>query len=342
MVSARRTQISSVLGTLLGIGFLFPSAPHAAAAAAPRRIAEAEPILRLEGPIAHPKLQAENKYLAFTDLDGHRLRILDLANHDVVEVSGDRVGAAYFWSPDGVRLLYRALFPKGQTVASELRAFDTKLNRSVALDHVPGMSGFPTFDPRELKIFLMHEKGILLKQLDFPGERPAAWRKAKKPYDGQWVATQGGMLWLSDRGLSMKKLSDDGSGIQSFHVSPDGQRVAWATQAGKIYTAVAPRAEAIYLEDGRDPSWHPLHPMLAYVAPRQVGGKVYDYDIKISDLKSPGRFVRTTADLAERWPLWFDADTLIFTADNTTDIFRLRFALPAPIAVKVQEGGRMQ
>lgn len=335
MLTSSRSRIHSILLALAALAW-------SKAPAVPLRKAEAEPVLRLEGPIAYPKLQGANRYLSFTDLDGHNLRILDLANHDIIDVTSDRVGPAYFWSPDGVRLLYRALFAKDGRIASELRAFDSKLNRSVALDQVAGLSGYPTFDPRELKIFLMHEKGILLKQLDFPGERPAAWQKIKKPYDGQWVATQRGMLWLTDRGLSMKKLLDDGSGVQSFSISPDGQRVAWATQKGMIYTAVAPGAEATLLEAGRDPQWHPVKPLLAYAAARQIGGKVYDFDIKISDLKSPGRYVRATADLAERWPLWLDGETLLFTADQTTDLFRLRFALPAPIAVKVQESGRVQ
>ncbi len=318
--------------------FLFPATSQAAA----MRTAQAEAVLRLEGPIANPKLQGQNKYLAFTEIDGRSLRILDLSNNEVVEISSDLIGPAYFWSPDGARLFYRAIFGKDGSIVSELRAYDVKLNKTVELGHVAGLSGYPTFDPRAMKILMMHEKGIHSRQLEFPGERPSAWQKTKKPYDGNWIATQKGMLWLSDRGLSLKKLVDDGSGIESFTVSPDGQMVAWATKAGTIFTATAPKAEAIMLEAGRDPAWHPDRPLLAYVASRQIGSKVYDYDIKISDLKSPARFVRTTPDLAERWPLWLGADTLIFTADRTTDLFRMRFALPEPIAIKVQEPGRLQ
>jgi len=298
-------------------------------AAAPTK---SQPILRLEGPIHAPRLSPRRPLLAFTDLNGRSLRILDLTNHEVVEVTPQQVGPSYFWSPDGVRLLYREHIRKGKEVESQIHAYDAQLNRSARLDTLPGTSGYLSFDPRRSVLLLVHNTGILQRHLNFPGNRPATWQKTKPKQDGQWIATQAAVLWLTDLGLSLVKMPDDQSGVQSFAVSPDGLRIAWSTQKGKLYVAQAGASKPQFIGEGRDPSWHPFKTLLVYAAARRVGSRVYDHDLRIDDLQGGARFLQTTPDLEERWPLWIDATQLIYTANGVTDLFRLDLSPPAPLA----------
>lgn len=289
----------------------------------------AEPILRTEGPLAHMRFNTTRTHLAFTDDRGQSLRILDLRTNEIVEVSPHRVGPGFFWSPDDVRVFYRELSRKDRVVSSEFKAYDSYLNRSVSLDSFAGSSGYPTLDPRDYTAYIVHEKGILSKRLDFPGERFGRWQGKKKTENGAWVATQKSILWLSDLGLTLKSLEDDGSGIESYDLSPDGKRMAWATRDGRIYTAIDGEGVA-YLGRGRDPRWHPESTLLLYAAGRSVGPRIYDYDIRVCDPNGFGRFVTVTPERAERWPQWFEGDSVVFTIPGTTDIWRQDLRAPSP------------
>lgn len=326
-------NISAALAGL-GLGLLAAMAPsylEAVTLPPPPKIAS-QAVIRLEGPIVHPRINSKGTLMAFTDAAGRSLRILDLKTHEVVEVTKHRVGPAFFWSPDGVRLFYRELINKDQSIESVLQAFDAHLNRSSPLEVIAGSSGFPTFSPYHQTAYLLHEKGILAKRLDFPGLRLSSWQKKKPSYDGQWVATQSAILWLTDMGLTLTKMEDDASGIESFSISPDGKAIAWATEKGQVYVSRAEKPEAKLIDQGRDPSWHPYRTLLVYAAARRIGKNTYDTDLKLSDLENKPRYILTSPALAERWPLWIDADTILHTAEGTTDLLYLALKPQQPLA----------
>jgi hypothetical protein len=119
-------------------------------------------------------------------------------------------------------------------------------------------------------------------------------------------------------------MADDSSGISSYALSPDGRRMAWATKAGRVYIA-HDGADVVFIGDGMDPAWHPFRTLLVYAASRKVGANVYDYDLRLYNLGGSSRSLTKTQDLKERWPVWLDATTLLYTGGNTTDLFRLNF-----------------
>lgn len=303
---------------------LFLSFPCLAAPQPGLRRPETQPIIRTEGALNHLSLSPNRRLLAFTDDQDLSLRILDLTTQDVIEVTPHKVGPAFFWSPDGVRLIYRELTRQGTDIVSDLVAFDTVLNQKAVLDSVAGSTGFPTFNPYDFNLYLMHEKGILQKRLEFPGERFAKWQKVKKSTVGTWVASQSGILWLGELGLELKKMTDDNSGIISFAISPDGRRITWATHGGRVYAAVD-GGDVTFIGEGRDPSWHPYRTLLVYAAARKIGTHIYDYDLRFHNLAGVTRNITQTQDLKERWPIWLDATTLLYTSAGTTDLFRLHF-----------------
>lgn len=281
-------------------------------------------VMRTEGGMNHLSLSPNKKLLAFTNDQGQSLRIMDLGSQDVLEVTPHKVGPGFFWSPDGVRLFFRELIRENNAIVSEFSAFDTVLNQKSVLDTLKGSTGFPVLNPYDNNVFMMHEKGILQKRLEFPGERPAKWQKEKRQVIGNWVVSQSGVLWLGELGLELKKMHDDGSGISSFALSPDGRRMAWATKAGRVYAA-RDGTDVAFIGEGVDPSWHPFRTLLVYAAARKVGTNVYDYDLRLHNLAGSSRSLTKTPDLKERWPIWLDATTLLYTGSNTTDLLRLNF-----------------
>ena len=288
--------------------------------------AQAEPkaILRIEGPFVGMRLNPAHTLMAFTDQRGQSLRILDLKSQEIVEVTPHRVGGAYFWSPDGNRLFYRALIRDGNRITTEIKAYDTYLNQTAAIDTLPGSSGFLTMDPRDYTVYMMHEKGILTRRLDFPGERFSRWQKRQKVDAGRFVATQKSVLWLSDLGLTLTALPDDGTGVDSFDISPDGNSIAWATTSAKIYVSVRGETPKL-LARGKDPRWHPFKTLLLYAGAHRIGDKPYDYDIRISDLNGNGHYLTSTASQSERWPQWWGDGSVIFTAEGSTDLWQIPY-----------------
>ncbi|HYX33327.1 MAG TPA: hypothetical protein VE954_09450 [Oligoflexus sp.] len=307
-----------VLGWMFVLFFLYN--PLVAQPLAPA----VQPVMRTEGGMNHLSLSPNKKLLAFTNDQGQSLRIMDLATQEVIEVTPHRTGPGFFWSPDGVRLFYRELIREREGIISELAAYDTVLNQKAVFDTLRGSTGFPILNPYDNSLFMMHEKGILQKRLEFPGERPAQWQKTKRTTVGNWVVSQSGVLWLGELGLELKKMKDDNSGINSFALSPDGRRMAWATKAGRIFAA-HDGGDTTFIGDGQDPSWHPFRTLLVYAAAKKVGAQVYDYDLRLHNLAGASRALTKTPDLKERWPIWLDATTLLYTGGKTTDLFRLEF-----------------
>jgi Tol biopolymer transport system component len=283
-----------------------------------------EAILRTEGPMVGIRLNKKHTQMAFTDQKGQSLRIMDLATQEITEVTPHRVGEAFFWSPDGNRLFYRELVRDKKEISSEIRAYDTYLSSNASIDSLSGSSGYLTLDPRDYTVYVMHEKGIMSKRLNFPGERFARWQKRAKVDQGRFVATQKSVLWLSDLGLTLNALPDDGSGVESFDISPDGKVIAWATQSAHIYMSNLGETPKL-LGRGKDPRWHPQKSLLLFSGAREVGSKIYDYDVRITDTNGQGRFLTNSPEQAERWPQWWDNGTIIFTADKSTDLWKMTY-----------------
>lgn len=303
----------------------------------------AEAILRTEGPLMDMRINSERSLMAYTDQRGQSLRIMNLETQDIYEVTPHRVGSAFFWSPDAKRIFYRELVREGQKATSTLKAYDTLLHKTVTLDSIEGSSGYLTLDPRDYTFYMMHEKGIMSRRLDFPGQRFARWQeRAKKTIDGgRFIATQKSILWLSDLGLTMTTLKDDASGVEAFDISPDGSTIAWATQSTQIYISHLGETPK-QLGPGRDPRWHESRSLLLYSGGRMVGDRVYDFDVRVSDTKGIGRFLTNTPGITERWPQWWTEGTLIFTTEGSTDLWRIPYKERPEMTARSQNSGTVR
>lgn len=123
----------------------------------------------------------------------------------------------------------------------------------------------------------------------------------------------------------MVRLDDDGSGVDSFDLSPDGQTIAWATKSKKVYTSKAGEKPTM-IGFGRDPAWHPERHLLVYAAARMVGKTPVSFDLRLADSKGSGKFLTSTQFVDERWPQWQSSGhKILYTLDRTTDLFLLDF-----------------
>ena len=294
-----------------------------------------EPVLRTEGPMVDIRLNKNRSLMAYTDQLGQSLRIMDMETQEIVEVTPHRVGPSFFWSPDGKRLFYRELIHDKKSVTSEIKAYDTFSEVNASIDTVPGSTGYLTFDPRDFTVLAMHEKGITSKRLQFPGERLARWQKRAKVELGRFVVTQKAVLWVNDMGLTLNALSDDGSGVESFDISPDGKLIAWTTRDFYVYVSEAGETPRV-LGRGRDARWHSSKSLLLYSAARMVGPKAYDFDVRVSDRLGNGRYLTSTPEQAERWPQWWDDKSIIFTVQNSTDLWKQSYE--KDVALTASEG----
>ncbi|TWW09980.1 hypothetical protein E3A20_08850 [Planctomyces bekefii] len=287
---------------------------------------ETTPYLRLNDPLHHMRLDPKGRFMAYIREDGLGLRVVDMKSKDVFHVTDAQVGASFFWAPDGLRLFYRELRQTGkdeEAVESVIKAYDCALNKSVEIDRVTSSTGLLTFDPRDLRLQLMTAKGIRTKRIYFPDERLAKWQVAQRHEAGKWLATQAGMLWVTQGGYAMKKLTDDGTGVDSFSIAPDGGAVAWATRGGRVYM-MRSNKDVKFIGHGRDPSWHPEKPEIVYAAARRVGKQVVSYDLRIVDSEGHGKYLTSSQFSAERWPHWSpNGQQLLYTVANSTDIYTL-------------------
>lgn len=287
-----------------------------------------KPWLRLESGAENLQLNRHATWLAYTLPDGNELRLIELATGRILQVSNQRVGPSFFWGPDGMRLFYREIQPISTTqVESRISAFDTALKKSVPIRTLPDVSGYLTFDPRDLRFQVLHANGILTQKLYFPDQRLAKWQVSKANNRGKWLATQKSMLWVTELGHKMAALKDDGSGVASYHIAPDSSEAAWATNDGFVYRSKLGE-EPELVGRGRDPVFHPKKPYLLYAAANMSGPKIVSYDLKIVDAHGSDRFLTRTPLAGERWPQWTaDGKTIIYTSEHTTDLFRMEFKL---------------
>lgn len=284
-----------------------------------------KPWYRLEGHTINLKINKSNTHLAYTDQHGMNLRVLELESGKIFQITTHKVGPSFLWSPNGFRLFYRELIRTNKNgIKSSINAFDLSQMKSHTIKTVPSSSGFLSFDPRDFRLHLLYPKGILNHKIVYPNERLAKWQIAQRTEDGKWIATNKGVLWLTQLGFSMQMMKDDKSGVQSFDISPDGRAICWATKRGNIYFSISGKSTH-RLGAGQDPTWHPQKKgVLIYAAARKIGNKVINYDLRLTDITGAGRYITTTQYSSERWPRWLkNGKGLVYTLDNTTDIYKV-------------------
>ena len=287
--------------------------------------------MRLDTGLSHITPNIDARQIAYIPDGKPGIRILNTKNGKISEPSGRYIGPSFFWSPDGNRLFYRELTTDAGKTISKIRAWDVVLNKNIEMETFNGSSGLLTFDPRDNRLMLMHEKGIKSKKLLFPDNRLAFWQTAQRKDTGKWVMAQKGATFVTEGGFAMQKLKDDESGIESFDISPDGSTAAWATRSGKIFTS-ANGAAPEFLDWGRDPQWHPEKNMLVYAGGRMVGNKASDYDIKITSPGTKASFLTATQHIAERWPAWHpDGKSIFYTIEGSTELNAMKFDMAAKV-----------
>ncbi len=277
---------------------------------------------RLDGAINNLKIAPKGKWLAYTDQSGKNLKVMNIETNNIYLVSQIYVGHSFFWAPDGCRLFYRemGLLAVRKQVLSTLKAFDCALRSSNTLERMPYQTGILTFDPRDLRLFLMHSGGIMTRRISFPDGRLARWQLAQRTENGRWIIAQNGVLWVSRGGFAMKKLSDDQSGVAAFDISPDGNTIAWATKNNQVY--ISHKGEdPLSIGYGKDPHWHPHKPFLVFAAGRMIGKTASDLDLKIIDRKGRGKWLTHSQGSAERWPRWVGKNKIIFTKQQSLDLY---------------------
>jgi hypothetical protein len=284
-----------------------------------------KPLLRVDTELSQIKSNVNGKYLAYVPTGKAGLRILILESGKIIEPSGYFIGPSFFWSPDGARLFFRELRSENNVTVSYVRAWDIVQNRIIEIEKFPGSSGFLTFDPRDNRLLYMHAKGLKSKKLMFPDNRLAYWQSSQRNDTGKWVMAQKGGVFVTESGFTMQKLDDDGSGIDSFDISPDGSSAAWATKSGRIYTSKN-GLKPVFLDWGRDPKWHPERHLVVYAGGRMVGNQASDYDLKVATPGARGSFLTATQHTAERWPVWKpDGKTILYTTEGTHELRSMQF-----------------
>jgi tricorn protease-like protein len=290
---------------------------------------EIAPWLRIDGGITYLKIDPTGRYIVHADREAMGLELIEIKTRKVFEITKHKVGPSFFFSPDGYRVFYRELVKKegkGE-IMSRLLAYDIPQHKKITLEEISSSSSYLTFDPRDLRLKLLSEKGIVTRQIVFPDERLARWQAAQRSDLDKWLVTQQGVLWLTHTGYTMKKLDDDGSGIESFDIHPHGNMITWATSKGGVYFS-AEGKEPVKLGMGRDPKWHPREPLIIYAGAHLVGKKIISYDIRMVDTKGKGVFVTKTQSANERWPVFtHDGKTVLFTLEGSTDIHKLEIKL---------------
>ncbi|MCX6125675.1 MAG: hypothetical protein NTV34_13155, partial [Proteobacteria bacterium] len=283
-----------------------------------------KPWLRTDSGLSFMRRNRDMSLIAYVPIGNSGVRIMDTKNAQVYEATNLPTGGSFFWAPDNTRLFFRELTQVNGKVRSAVRAWDAALKKSIDVEAIDGSSGLLSFDPRDQRLMLMHDKGIMMRRLLFPDERLAHWQSARRSDKGKWIAAAGGMTFLTQQGFSMEKLADDESGIESFDISPTGNMAVWATNKGKIF-ASRQGESAKFIDFGRDPQWHPEKELIVFAGARMVGNKASSYDIKIAQLEGPGSFLTTTQARDERWPIWAPkGNSIVYTLTGTTDVFTLK------------------
>lgn len=283
-----------------------------------------KPWIRVDSTLNHIKTSPKKgRYVAYSDAKQGALYILDLKTRNKTLVTKKYVNGSFVWSPDGIRLIYREQSKKANnTVTGELKIFDIFLKKNITIAEVNSQSGFLSFDPRDYKLLLMHENGIMQKSVKLPDSRLAKWQMRMSSQKARWVVGDNGVVSVSASGKSMVPLKDDGSGVESFSISPDGSKIAWATKRASIFIAEDGK-EPKFLDYGKDPKWSPNSQNLIYAGAHLIGKKVAGFDLKIADENQNFKWVTRTPVSHERWPEFLPNGSIIYTKSSSTDLYTM-------------------
>ncbi|NRA63813.1 MAG: PD40 domain-containing protein [Pseudobacteriovorax sp.] len=286
------------------------------------------PYLRLDGAIYHPKINKKSELLAYSNPDGMGLYVLDLKTRKTKVVTPHRVNGAYFWAPDNTRLIFREIFLENGKIMSAIKAFDNKLNRPVEIDSVEGPTSDLSFDPRDHRFYAMSKTGIKSHLLQYPSQRLAAWQKSQRTKIGYWLATVSNILWIHNRGVSMRSVSQDtGNNIEAHSISPNGEAIVWAHSDGKIFVSDL-GGKARFVDFGTDPSWHPDGKHIVYAKSIRVAGKAVSHNIAIATRDGHLKQLSHTPNTDERFPIWLPkSSSILYTHHLSTDLFEMSFDL---------------
>ena len=87
---------------------------------------------------------------------------------------------------------------------------------------------------------------------------------------------------------------------------------------------------------GRDPAWHPTKSWLIYAGARLSGRKITGYDLRVTNLKTPGKWQLHTQHSDERYPNWYPGSRkIIYTKMRTTDLYWLRIKKKIKVLIKI-------
>ncbi|MBP9708157.1 MAG: hypothetical protein KBD78_10960 [Oligoflexales bacterium] len=289
---------------------------------------QAAPWLRLNGEIEQLKLSPNGRYLAYISSYPDGLFILDSETREIFQISKYKLNNAFVWSPEGFRLFFREVFhsAKNNSVLSELKSFDVILKATVSIQKFPKQSSFLTLDPVHDVINTAHRNGIASHKLIYPSRRQQAWQKALAGHQKSWVVAANGILIVdpSDQKNPQKLKLPDSLPIDNFAISPRGDFLVWQSTNLNLFMSDL-NGKIKILGKGRDPSWHSEKNIIIYSAPRYVGNKVRDYDLKMHSISGVSKFITQTAHQIERFPSWNHlTNSVVFSVENSTDIFSLK------------------
>ncbi|NRA43636.1 MAG: PD40 domain-containing protein [Oligoflexales bacterium] len=294
------------------------------------RKSKSTPIFRFKNQISHLRISPKAAYLAYIEQTLNKkksLKILEIKNKKIFLVSKAQVGSSFFWAPHGYRLFYRELKQKqgSSGVESTIKAYDSRLRKSIEIERISKPTGYITLDPMDLKIRTMSSTKLHVHQIVYPGSRLAKWQLFIRSQKGHWCVTQNGVLWMLKGVSIMSKLEDDGSPIEAFAISPDGRSIAWNTKKGLLYVSHE-GTEPKILGYGKHPHWHPSKKILVYSGARMLGKVVSRYDLRVSNSKGQSRWITHSQHSDEMWPIWHPQGKLIlYTVKNTSDIYMMDF-----------------
>ena len=291
--------------------------------------------LRLPEPVRYLRLDPFlGVRLAFVEIRTGFLKTLHMKTRQILTVQGPGVAGAFVWAPDGLRLIYRKQVRGEQgELKGELAAFDHKLETSISLERLTSLSGYPTLDPRDNQVLLLHGGKLIQKKLRLPSSRLARWYMRSTERHGRFVATPQGILHVSPSEQGMRTLKDDGSGLQSFDISSNGKKVVWATKKNGVYWAEDtwnrndPTSHLVAY--GLDPVWSLDHQEILFSGARTIGNRVAGYDLRMINLEGRGRWLTQTFSSQERWPSFLKTGSIVYTMENTTDLFGLTLEKPS-------------
>ena len=296
----------------------------------PTEVISPRPWYRLPEPVDYMRLDPFlGVRLSYVELRTGLLKTLHLKNRRITTIAGPGIGGAYTWARDGIRLIYRSQVrkPSGK-IHAQLGAYDHKIHRTITLDSWAIISGYPTLDPRDNFISMMVGSQIIQKKMKLPSSRLARWHMRRAQRSGRFIAAPKGMVFVASSERGLRTLKDDGTGLQSYDISPRGGKVVWATKGGGIYWAedLPHRADPTtrLIAYGRDPVWSVQEDQVLFSGARVVGDRVAGYDIRLLGLDGQGRWLTQTFSSQERWPVFLAGGHILYTIEQTTDLFGIR------------------